>query len=163
MLSLTLSGYAATLEFPNMTNKTTRVFHQQLLHGETALKFFCRDGEPSYSIVQLWGFIPLWLDGTSSESFMAQVGKNYSHGGGWRPLAKATAGREFSYKYPGDPRQRASSMFYNPTTFEVIVMHEYAFFSVWKWMGSEEHSLAVQSIIAGNSSPWSLVSVARID
>ena len=59
---------------------------------------------PSQSIEDYVGFIPMMLSETDPRPAKEQFDENYAHGGGWRPFEGFKYDAEnHKIKYPGDP------------------------------------------------------------
>lgn len=56
-------------------------------------------------VIELSGFIPMWLDTSDMRKAAVQLNEHYQHGGGWQPFGKNEwrLERENCLKYPGDP------------------------------------------------------------
>jgi hypothetical protein len=63
-------------------------------------------GRPVRNLVDVVGFIPMWLDVSDLRPAAKQLNDHYAHGGGWRPFKGFELVRENCLKYPGDPMHR---------------------------------------------------------
>lgn len=131
--------------------------------GKDLEMYYVPERHAQVHIADQWGFVPMFIENLGAASFREAVDKSYLHGGGWRELPDAKPGPNFAFLYPGDPANVALSLFFNPLTFEIFVAHSHAFFSVWRWKGSEETTLARAAIVAADTENWEFNSVTRID
>jgi hypothetical protein len=74
------------------------------------------------------GFLPGWLDENDPTPAKEQLGRNYMHGGGWRPFTGFKMIREFCLKFPGDPILRPIAQFKLHNEF--IFMYDHAWVSI---------------------------------
>lgn len=60
---------------------------------------------PQHRLIDVVGFIPMWLNVADMRPAAKQLNDHYQHGGGWRPFGQGQwkIERENCLKYPGDP------------------------------------------------------------
>lgn len=89
--------------------------------------------------MEMLGFIPGWLSNDDPDPPEKQIDKNYSHGGGWRPMSSKEWGvdREtYTIQYPEDPPLLPLAK--TKVHDDIVVFYPYAFVGVFRPDGTYE-------------------------
>lgn len=89
-----------------------------------------------FSIFDIVGFIPTFLDTTNPESAVKQIDAAYAHGGGWHEFKGHTLvdpfGENPKLTYPGDPPTLAVAYWKLPETDERVILFDHSWVAVVK-------------------------------
>lgn len=87
-----------------------------------------------YSVFDIVGFLPQFLDDESDWRARKQIDEAYAHGGGWRDFKGFTLHNPRSQRpkltYPGDPPTEAVAYWKLPLTDELVILFDHAWVAV---------------------------------
>lgn len=85
------------------------------------------------------GFLPIMWDENDPRPAKEQANENYSHGGGWRPMAEWSFDKDtMEIQYPGDPAYKPIAM--TQLRDEAIIVYRHAWVCILQEDGTFEVS-----------------------